>query len=132
MKHLDAVVAGVGDRGCAGKCHGNAGRRREVAGAGAVRAELLEVSARRQPDLDAVVAGVGDNCTCVAKAAEADGSGAVELEVSCAVRSLRAIIGRSWGGETRVVVKDLDSVVAGVGDASQRVRWCPVNGSGAV
>ena len=65
VEYLDAVVSGVGDGDhlvvhVGEVSHMDAGRRVELAVAGAARAELEGEGAVRVEDLDAVVSGVGD------------------------------------------------------------------------
>ena len=127
MEDLHAVVAGVGDgerpeeaRHEGAISHGHAGRRREVAVARAVEAELCHKLAGGPQHLHAVVAGVGYDESAVEVAAGVDRHGTVELPVAGAARSEQGHIARvdrkACIGAVISVVENRHAIVASVGD----------------
>ena len=118
-KDLDAVVARVGDHDHAAQIHIHIGRRRELAGAVADRADERAVGPK---DLDAVVARVGDvklgrirNRVRDAHGGHKDPGRRREVTVAGAGRA-------EHERERAVRMKDLDAVVARVGDVNRAVK----------
>ena len=132
MERLDAVVARVGYCELAGRAVGDAGGVEKLAVGGAARTDLEGERAVRVERLDAVVAPVnhgdlaGRAVGGAVRPAKLPVAGAArsQLEARRPVEANRQAAGAAAGriprpelvGKSSVLAKDLDAVVAGVGD----------------
>ena len=126
MKHLDAVVSGVGNGDLPVKGNGGSLWRDELAGAVAIRADRthqpsIDSNAPRIDQVDAVVFGVGDGE--LAATAKIERARAADLHYAGCVYPAGAVVIqlRSPDSEVVPIVVELQAIVARIGDGNVEV-----------